>query len=191
MKRDSDGPYLNVLSSGTSSRLELDTGDIDVSEYTTLSWAWKIVELPAVEWEMDKKQDDYVLRIELEYNFKGSWMNPLNILRKGLIKTIFMGYPPVLKIDYVWSNQVPVDTSFTSPNDKLTTIIPIESGSPFHTNWVYETRDIAEDLDDLVLSPNSLRLKRIRIFSDTETMPSVAEGGLKYLRIIKGSPAGK
>jgi len=187
IENNESGPYLRALSSGTSSWLEMDLGDISLTEYSIMEWQWLVNQFPKTDWEEKKSNDDYAIRIELVYDLKGSKWNILNIIRKGLLKSLFGKYPPELVVSYVWSLNVPVDISFVSPNAKNTIIIPVESGKAMMGRWVSERRNIQEDFEKLWQGSETLYLKKIRIKADTESLPSVAESGLKYLRLTTDS----
>jgi len=177
-------PYLRAVSSATDSWLELDVGDIDVSEYRIMEWMWMVNQFPETEWEMSKENDDFAIRIELLYDYKGGKKNILNIVRKGLLKSVFMGYPPELIVDYVWSLNVPPEKAYWSPSAKNTMVVPIESDVAMQGRWVRERRNIRDDLVSFNGEKTTLVLKRIRIRSDTESVPSIAESGLKYIYLI-------
>jgi len=177
-------PYLRAVSSATDSWLELDVGDIDVSEYPVMEWMWMVNQFPETEWEMNRENDDFAIRIELLYDYKGGKKNILNIVRKGLLKSVFMHYPPELVVDYVWSLNVPPEKAYRSPSAKNTMVIPIESDTVMQGRWVRERRNILDDLVSFNGEKTKLVLKKIRIRSDTESVPSVAESGLKYIYLI-------
>ncbi len=186
IEQSGEGAYLRARSSGAFSLLELDAGQIDIREYPVLEWEWKVDLFPNVTWEQDPKNDDFAFRIELVYDFKGSALNPLNILRKGLITSLFRKYPPQRVIDYVWSVSVPSAKAYQSPSSKRITVIPIESGTRIAGTWLRERINIQQDLA-LIEPYHTLYLKKIRLIVDTDNSGSTAESGLKYLRLVKVS----
>lgn len=181
---DSKGPYLRALSSSTSSWLELEMGNIDITQYNTMAWMWMVNEFPKTTWEMNPPDDDFAIRIELVYDFKGGKKNILNIIRKGIITTIFKRYPPELIVSYVWSLNVPAEKPYQSPHSNRMMILPIESDVVMQGRWIHETRNIKEDLYTFKGEKNPLYLKKIRICSDTENKPTVAESGIKYIYLL-------
>ena len=186
IERSIDGPFLLARSNSTASWLELDLVDIDVNNYSTLEWRWKVDRFPDVGWEQEPSSDDFALRIELVYDYKGSYKNILNIIRKGLITSIFKRYPPELIISYVWSINVPSYEPYASPNSSRTVVIPIESNDIIKSRWIKEKRDIKKDLE-LLSDDKKLFLKKIRIRSDTDHSSSIAESGLKYIYLTAGN----
>ncbi len=184
--RNADGAQLRIVSGGTGSWLECDLGEVDVSRFDTLSWVWQVNELPDTRWENDRKNDDFAIRIELVYDFRGRWF-PLNFMRKGLITALFRGYPPEQVISYVWSRNVPPLVPYDSPSSSRTVIIPIESDTALAGRWVSETRDIHEDFKRFVPDPDRCVLKKVRIRSDTDNTGSVAQAALRSIILTTGS----
>ena len=173
--RDTRGPFLRAMSSGTSSWLEKDLGEIDVAKHTTMAWMWLVNQFPKTDWEMTKEQDDFAIRVELVYDYKGGKLNIFNIIRKGILTSIFKRYPPELIVSYVWALNVPPDRAYQSPSSKRIMIVPIESDVAMQGRWAREQRDIHKDLVAFMGEKHTLVLKKIRIRSDTESMPTVAE----------------
>ena len=187
VERSIDGPFLLARSNSTGSWLELNIENIDITHYITMEWRWKVDKFPDVGWEQEPSFDDFALRIELVYDFKGSYKNILNILRKGLFTSIFKRYPPELIISYVWSINVPSYKPYASPHSSRTMVIPIESNNIIKNRWIKEKRNIKKDLD-LLSEGKKLVLKKIRICSDTDNSSSIAESGLKYIYLIAENP---
>ncbi|MFC1485965.1 DUF3047 domain-containing protein [Candidatus Latescibacterota bacterium] len=184
IERSIDGNYLRARSAASGSWLERDIGEIDIRDWRILTWEWKVDHFPDVQWERNPGHDDFAYRIELVCDFKGTWINPLNIIRKGLITTIFRGYPPQRTISYVWSVNVPSLVPYDSLSEHHYTIIPIESTNILAGRWLRERVDILPDLAKLEPG-RTLMLKKIRLRVDTDNTGSMAESGLKYLYLIK------
>ena len=174
--------YLKIQSGGTGSWIEKDLGNIDVHATPIMEWSWRVIRFPELEWEAEHAQDDFAIRIELIYDFRGSAFNILNIIRKGLITTVLHRNPPVLTISYVWAHKVPAGKPYVSPSDKKTIVIPIESGTSIRGVWIDERRNILEDLRRYYKEKNIV-LKKIRIRSDTDDSLSNAESGLKRIEL--------
>ena len=183
VERSIDGRYLRARSNSTGSWLELKLDTVDVTKYNIMVWQWKVDRFPDVEWEQESSHDDFALRIELVYDFKGDAKNPLNIIRKGLIKSIFQLYPPEIIISYVWSINVPSGKPYPSPNSDRTMVIPVESSEYIKGRWMKEKINIKNDLE-LLYKDRKLYLKKIRIRADTENSSSITESGLRYIYLI-------
>ncbi len=184
VERSIDGRFLRARTSGTSSYLELDVGEIDPEEYSTLRWEWSAESFPEVEWEMRPDEEDFTMRIELVYDFKGSALNFLNIIRKGFLSSLFGWYPPQHIISYVWAVNVPIGEPFQSPNEKNTTVIPVESTAYIVNRWITEEIDIFGHITD-VYPERKLYLKKIRIRADTDDTGVMTESGVKFISLIR------
>jgi hypothetical protein len=160
-------------------------GNLDVSRHPFLEWQWKVDIFPEVEFEKNVSYDDFALRIELVYDYRGSYKNIINILKKGVITSILHRYPPDLIVSYVWSVNVPTDKAYVSPGSKRTTIIPIQSNNVIKSRWIKEKRDIRKDLA-ILGRRNDIVLKKIRIRADTDNSSTMAESGLKYIYLVTG-----
>ena len=187
VERSIDGPYLRARSNSTGSWLELNLDNIDVTKFNVMVWQWKVDKFPDVGWEQESSNSDFALRIELVYDFKGGYKNPLNIIRKGLITSIFKRFPPELIISYVWAVNVPTGKPYVSPKSIHTMVIPVESSEYIKSRWIKERRDIEKDLKD-IYKDHGLVLKKIRIRSDAEDSSSITESGLKYIYLIAENP---
>ena len=180
--QDSRGTYLGIRSGGTGSWIEKDLGEVDVYKTPVMEWTWMVIRLPELEWEDDRAQDDFAIRIELIYDYRGSVFNILNIIRKGFITSLLRGNPTILTISYVWARKVPAGKPYVSPSDRRTIIIPVESGTNISGIWIDENRNILEDLRQYV-NDKRIVLKKIRIRSDTDNSLSSAESGLKRIEL--------
>jgi hypothetical protein len=182
VERSIDGPYMRIVSNNSNSALEIDLGEIDPNKYSKLTWRWKVDKFPTSGWEEKKENCDFAVRLEVVCDFKGSYINPLNILKKGFLTSVFLKYPPEIILSYVWSLNTPAGEPFTSPETRKTTIIPVQSNNITGT-WMSETRNIAKDLTMLKMA--GLIVKKIRVRADTDNSGSSAESGLKYIYFVK------
>ena len=182
--RESNDTFLRARSNGTGSYIEKDLGQIDVAQFPIMEWTWMVSRFPEVEWEEDKSDNDFAIRIELVYDFKGSAFNILNIIRKGLIRTVFLHYPPEVIISYVWALKVPAEVHFVSPDNKRMMTMPIESGKSMKGRWIQEQRNIKKDFDKFIANKHIV-LKKIRIRADTDNSLTGAESGIKKISLFQ------
>jgi len=186
---DRSGPFIHAVSNTAGSWIERDVGEIDPAQYPTMAWEWMVRRFPEVEWERNAGEDDFAIRLELVFDYRGSPWSPLNIMRKGLITTLFRHRPPALVLSYVWSADVPADIPYQRPESDRLTVIPIESGVFTTGRWMHERRDIAADLKRLLPEERHLVLKKIRIRCDTDDSGSTAESGIRAVRFFKAPAA--
>ena len=173
---------LMMRSGGTGSWIEKDLGEIDGRENLRMEWSWMVKQFPDVDWEQEKSDDDFAIRIELVFDYKGSSFNILNMFKRGLYRTVFKHGKPELIISYVWARRVPAEKTYISPEDSRIIVFPVESGSGKPGLWMDESRDISEDLKYLAQEKRYV-LKKIRIRADTDNSLSNAESGLQKLLI--------
>ena len=176
------GPYIHTSSNSTGSWIELSLNDIDINVYPFIEWDWMVNIFPQLEWERSKKNDDFSIRIELVFDYKGG-KTPLNIIKKGLITSLFKHYPPEMIISYVWAVHVPVDEGYISPSSSRMVVIPIESDTFTIRRWIHEKRDILADYNKYK-PDEKLFIKNIRIRTDTENSGTTADSGVKNILFI-------
>ena len=182
---DPSGPGIHARSNSAGSWLERGAGEIDPAVHPFLEWEWMVSSFPDVEWERNTGEEDFAVRLELVLGYRGSGWNPLNIMRRGLLTSLFNRKAPVLVLSYVWSVGVPVDTGFEAAGTKRTMIVPVESGSFSPRRWFRERRDIRADINRYLPGEKSIVVKRIRIRSDTDDSGSTAESGIRNIRFVK------
>lgn len=183
IERSIDGPYMRIVSNSSNSALEIDLGEIDPNKFSSLTWRWKVDKFPSTGWEEKKENCDFAVRLEVVCDFKGTYKNPLNILKKGFLTSVFLSYPPEIILSYVWSVNTPAGEPFASPETRRTTIIPVQSNDNIKGTWLSETRNIAKDL--AMLKMTGLVVKKIRVRADTDNSGSSAESGFKYIYFVK------
>jgi hypothetical protein len=176
------GPYIHTVSNSTGSWIEKKMNDLNIMNYPIMEWEWMVNTFPQVEWERDRNHDDFAIRVELVFDFKGG-KNPLNLIKKGLITSLFKHYPPELIISYVWSEHVPVEEEYASPSTDRMIVIPIESDPTAIRRWMHEKRDIRVDLKKYQHDQH-LVLKKIRIRTDTENSGTIADSGVRNIRLF-------
>ncbi len=185
------GPYIRAVSNSAGSWLEKDMGDLDVSEYPVMEWDWMVDVFPEVEWEKKRTNDDFAIRVELIYDYPGGSRSIWNIIRKGLIASLFRGNPPMLTVSYVWAVGVPAGEEYRSPESEKLVVATVESGTSPVRRWLHESRNIRDDLKKMAPEEKSLVLKKIRIRCDTEDSRTKAESGVRDIVLIRAAAAGK
>ena len=94
-----------------------------LKEFPFLQWQWRAVLFPTNSNEREKSKNDSVLGVYVVF---GHW-------------------PFVRAIKYIWSDTLPVGTSFASPYSKETRMIVIKTGRSQAGRWVTEKRDVLQD----------------------------------------------
>ncbi len=126
---DNGGPYIRAISRSAGSWIERPLKDIDISRYPFLEWDWMVSSFPKVEWERNKDEDDFAIRVELVFDYRGNALNPLYLMRKGLITYFFRHNPPALVLSSVWGRRGPGRQGLSEPEIHTTRIIPSNRAS--------------------------------------------------------------
>ena len=79
---------------------------------------------------------------------------------------------------------MPAGKPYQSPRSKRMMIVPVESDVALQGRWVHERRNIREDLHSFKGKKSLLALKKIRIRSDTDDVPTIAESGIRYIYLV-------
>ncbi len=97
----------------------------DVKDYPILRWRWRPLIFPAGSNERIMSGADSVLGVY----------------------ALFSGLPVVTAIKYIWSDTLPVGTTFDSPYSSRTKIIVIRSGRDLSGVWTTEERNVLSDYE--------------------------------------------
>lgn len=181
---DNNGPYVRAVSRSAGSWIERPLRGIDIRRHAWLEWDWMVSSFPKVEWERNKGEDDFAIRVELVFDYRGNAFNPIYLMRKGLVTYLLRRNPPALVLSYVWAAEVPVDKDYQSPESLTTRVIPLESGIFTVRRWLTERRDIAADVRRAMPGDTNLVLKAIRIRCDADNSGSSAESGVRNIRFV-------
>jgi Protein of unknown function (DUF3047) len=96
-------------------------------EFPLLQWQWRAVVFPLDSNELEKSRNDSVLGLYVVF---GHW-------------------PFIKTIKYIWSDRLPVGTTFTSPYSSTTKIVVIRSGRTRQGTWMNERRNVLSDYREL------------------------------------------
>ena len=139
---------------------------VDLNEFPFLSWAWKVVRLPADGDVRERAADDQAAQVYV----------------------IFPRWPAPLKnsdvIGYVWDSRAPVGTQLTSTKAANVKIIVVASGRRQVETWRVEQRDVAKDYAAL-FGRHPPRVGQVAVMIDTNDTRGVAEaliGDLVFAR---------
>lgn len=117
---------LEGISMGTASGL-VKQAEIDLQRHPYIHWSWMTTRLMEKNNELTKQGDDFPVRVF--------------ILIPG---AVLFGDP--LALNYVWSRNQPVGSSWPNPFLMNATMLVVESGGKRLNQWVPYKRNIREDL---------------------------------------------
>jgi hypothetical protein len=139
---------------------------VDLNDFPFLSWAWKVIRLPAEGDVRERAADDQAAQVYV----------------------IFPRWPAPLKnsdvIGYVWDSRAPVGTRLTSTKAANVKIIVVASGRRQVETWRVEQRDVAKDYAAL-FGRQPPRVGQVAVMIDTNDTRGVAEaliGDLVFAR---------
>ena len=101
--------------------------EVDIESYPYINWSWMATRIMMDNDEMIKKGDDFPAR--------------LFILISG---DVLFGDPRAL--NYVWSRNQRVGSSWPNPFTENATMLAVESGSARLNQWIFYKRNVKEDL---------------------------------------------
>jgi hypothetical protein len=139
---------------------------LDVREYPTLTWSWKVSRLPAGGDVREPARDDQAAQVYVVFP---RWPSPRT-------SSDVLGY--------VWDSRAPVGTTLTHPRAKNVRVVVLESGPARLDTWLRETRNVAEDYRAL-FGRQPPRAGKLALMIDSDNTRSGAEalfGDLAFLR---------
>jgi hypothetical protein len=139
---------------------------VNLDEFPTLAWSWKVARLPAGGDVRDKARDDQAAQVYVVFP---RWPSPRT-------QSDVIGY--------VWDTTAPVGTTLTSPKAPNVRIIVVESGSARLGTWQRQRRNVAADYQAL-FQRRAPRVGAIAVMIDANDTGGAAEatiGDLMFLR---------
>ena len=117
--------YVQALSEKACSALYYRIG-FNLKEYSILKWKWRVLRFPdTTEAHTEEERDDYAARVYVIFPF--------------------LSFSSSQFIEYVWAEDIPVETVIDSPYGNNVKKIVVRSGKMTDGEWVSETRDVYED----------------------------------------------
>jgi len=129
---------------------------VDLNEFPFLTWAWKVVRMPADGDVRERAVDDQAAQVYV----------------------IFPRWPAPLQnsdvVGYVWDSRAPVGTQVTSTQAANVKIIVVASGRDQGDTWRVEQRDVAKDYAALFGRP-APRVGQVALMIDSNDTKEAAE----------------
>jgi hypothetical protein len=122
VQMEGDKRFIRADAKGTRGQIGYETRWA-LREFPLLQWQWQAVLFPTGSDEREKSRNDSILGL---YVIFGHW-------------------PFIKAIKYIWSDTLPVGSSFPSPYSSTTRIVVIRSGRSQQGTWVSEKRDVLAD----------------------------------------------
>ena len=161
---------LHVQSLGSASAL-VKRLDVDIQGFPVLVWCWKINRVVGMAIENQRDRNDSAARIRMIFGAGEEKTRPLPPQVEEFLKSL--GFkkaatePQGNKIDYIWANRLPRDTSLDYPGSRNHKVIVVESGEEKVNQWIWEKRNLIEDYE-LLFGVAPPGLGGIGVLTDTD-----------------------
>jgi DUF3047 family protein len=156
---------LRLRSAHTSFALHRDVL-LDVRQYSTLAWSWKVTRLPRAGDVRDPARDDQAAQV---YVIFPRWPAPQTSSDV---------------VGYVWDSQAPIGTTVKNAKAPNVRIIVVESGTARLDSWQRQVRNVAQDYQAL-FGRQPPRVGKVALMIDTNDTRGEAEalfGDLTFFR---------
>jgi hypothetical protein len=132
-------------------------------DFPVLTWKWRAVLFPTNSDERKKDGDDSVLSVYVVF---GRW-------------------PFIKSIKYIWSDTLPVGSSFNSPFSKSAKLVVVRSGRASMGAWLTETRDVLADYRQVFPDgDDSPVAEGIAVMTDSDNTNSRAIGDYADFQVV-------
>ena len=142
--RDNDTVAIKAVAEASASGLTREI-KINLKEYPTLQWSWKVMNILKKGDVHSKEGDDYPARIYITFEYDPSKLSFFEKSKYKAIRLLYGEYPPLAAINYIWESKAPVGTMVPNPYTDRVMMFVIESGSAKLDQWVSEERNVYED----------------------------------------------
>ena len=118
---------------------------VNLAEFPTLKWRWKIAGLLKASDIHTKAGDDYPARVYVMFDYPLEKLSFADRTKLRLARTLYDPNLPAATLCYVWDGKAPAGTSVPSSYTNLMRMIVVESGSAHVNQWREVERDVAAD----------------------------------------------
>ena len=139
---------------------------VDVTQYSYLSWAWRVDRLPRSGDARQKETDDQAAQLYV----------------------VFPRFPALVRsqiIGYIWDSTAPAGTVLNSTSNPLVKLIVLRSGVDRLGQWTVETRNVLEDYRRL-FGGAPPKVGRVSLLINSQHTKSAAESwfaGLVFTQV--------
>ncbi|TAK01242.1 MAG: DUF3047 domain-containing protein [Candidatus Manganitrophaceae bacterium] len=159
-------PVIRAVSRQSASAL-IHPLDLDVHQYDSLSWCWKIDRIISKGKETEKKGDDYAARLYVTFRFDPDKASLWERTKFGFLKQIYGEYPPKGAINYIWANRLPKGEAIPNAYTGRAMMVAVESGADRVGQWVCQARSLYADYKWL-FKEEPPPLSGIAVMTDTD-----------------------
>jgi len=147
---------------------------IDPTQYSNISWQWKIQDIIDKANLSNKKGDDAPARVYITFAYDADKVSWWEAVKFEAIKLFYGEYPPIRAIIYVWSSHLPKSTIIDSPYTKRVKVFALQSGRHQKGLWINEQRNITQDYNTAFGDEPVPMISGIAIMTDTDNTKGTA-----------------
>ncbi len=142
--------------------------NIDSSQYSTVSFRWKIQDIIESADLTRKTGDDAPARVYVTFAYDSAQVSWWEMLKFEAIKLFYGEYPPIASLVYVWASHGEQGAILESPYTSRVKIIVLESGAEKKGQWLSEKRNIPADYRAAFASENVSMISGVAIMTDSD-----------------------
>lgn len=162
-----EGGYLQAISEEACSGL-LYKIRFNVKRYPMISWNWKVIKFP------EKNTID---------SEKNGWIEKDDYAARVYVIFLSWNFMDIKSLEYIWDEDMPEETTTTSPYFQNIKLIVAESGKKNIGQWVFEKRNIYEDFKKAFGRTPPPTVGAIALMTDTDNTLSTAEALYKDIKV--------
>lgn len=147
---------------------------IDPKVYPIVTWRWKVKNIILSADATSKSGDDYPARLFITFEYDEEKLKFVEKVGVSAYQMIHGESPPVVAINYIWANRLPVGTHLPTPHTRYTQMIVIESGEEKINQWMVEERNVWEDYK-MVFGEEPAMITGVGIMTDSDNTRETAE----------------
>jgi hypothetical protein len=183
IRSDSNYTCLEMISHSSASGIIYQTR-FDPSEYSILSWRWRVQNIISEANGKVKDSDDYPIRIFVMFDDDSAEISFWQSIKNAAAKIIYGIEPPESSLCFVWANIEYSEKYFNSPYSETVKIIPIEMGDKRVGHWITRQVNIASFYQE-IFKRKCPSLASLAIMSDTDNTGSDVNASIDYIELRK------
>jgi hypothetical protein len=183
IENSGEKPCLRAGSSGSASGLILNKR-INVYEYPSIKWRWKVSNVYKKGEHGKKEGDDYPIRIYILFEYNPETATLIEKAKYELGKKIYGFYPPKSSIEYVWANTEDIPEIVPSPYNKSVRIFSIQKGKQNVGTWQEQERNILDDYRR-VFNMDPPLFATIGIMNDSDNTGESSVSHVDYIEVFR------
>ena len=175
--------YMKAQSSNSASGMVW-KGEFNVYDHPVIRWRWKVSNIYATGNALEKKGDDYPLRIYVLFRYDPEDPNVNKKFKYGLGKLLYGEYPPYASINYIWANRAHSKQLIPNPYAKEAMMVPLRSGPSLAGQWVMEERNILSDYRE-AFGTDPPAKAGLAFMNDSDNTGEASESWLDHIQILR------